>query len=79
MTNELLLKRFKSQFDLVRCAIAEAERRVAAGKDYVHADTENMATEILCEMAEGKDRCHDPVSDQEVSCDEENPEIPEEE
>jgi DNA-directed RNA polymerase subunit omega len=54
-TNELLLKRFKSQFDLVRYAIAEAKSRVNAGRDYVHPDTENMATEILSEIAEGKE------------------------
>lgn len=56
LTNELLQKRFKSQFDLVLYAIKIAENRVKSGHDDLHdLDTENLATEILDEIAEGRD------------------------
>lgn len=57
LTNELLQKRFKSQFDLVLYAIKIAESRIKSGHDdpYHNLDTENLATEILDEIADGRD------------------------
>lgn len=63
LTNELLNKRFKSQFDLVRYSIKLAESRIHAGRDNPYPDTENMASEILAEIASGKTLLEDIMND----------------
>jgi hypothetical protein len=68
MTGEILLSRFKNQFDLVRYAIKRAENRILSGHDYAHPTSQNLASEILKEITEGK----------EVDSEEENNESPEE-
>ncbi|MDB6081355.1 MAG: hypothetical protein JWO53_627 [Chlamydiia bacterium] len=58
LTNELLQKRFKSQFDLILYAIKIAENKIKSGNDNIYAefDTENLATAILEEIANNKDQ-----------------------
>ncbi|HXF28381.1 MAG TPA: hypothetical protein VN457_00905, partial [Chlamydiales bacterium] len=56
LTNEMLLKRFKSQFDLVRFAIKVAEDRIHSGREVHYHGQEagkSLATEILEEIADG--------------------------
>ena len=55
LTNEMLHKRFKSQFDLVRYAIKLATHKVQLDKDSPFPELENVATEVLDEIAEGLD------------------------
>ena len=57
LTNEMLHKRFKSQFDLVRYAIKLAIQKVNQGEDslYPDAEPENIPTEVLTDIAEGYD------------------------
>jgi hypothetical protein len=55
MTSEILLSRFKNQFDLVRFAIRKAENRITSGHDYAQPSTQNLATEILKEISQGKE------------------------
>ena len=57
LTSELLLKRFKSQFDLVRHAIQIAVQKVDAEKDmlYPNEDARHISTEALEDIAEGID------------------------
>jgi len=54
LTNELLLKRFKSQFDLVRFAINYAKNKILTDTDLV--GNENIASEVLQEIADGADQ-----------------------
>ncbi len=63
LTNEILQKRFKSQFDLVRYAIKLAVRKVELNKDATYPDLENIATEVLEEIAEGYDSCDEELCD----------------
>lgn len=55
-TNEILSKKFKSNFDLVNHAIKLAENMIQTGRESrVYSDTQNTATLILEEIQEGKD------------------------
>ena len=65
LTNEILQKRFKSQFDLVRYAIKLAVRKVELNKDATYPDLENIATEVLDEIAEGSDSYDEELCDAE--------------
>ena len=55
LTNELLQKRFPSQFDLVRYAIRKAENEIRTGKEHTHTTgNQNLAFSILSEIANHK-------------------------
>jgi len=56
LTNEHLLKRFKSQFEIVSYAIKRAQSMVNSGRAPVAAiDTHNAAYQVLCEISTGRD------------------------
>jgi len=56
LTNEQLLKRFKNQFELVRYAIQLAENTVRSGREPdVYTDSQNVAFQILAEIAANKE------------------------
>ncbi len=65
LTNEQLLKRFSSQFDLVRYAIQLAGEHVERGQESSYIDEENIAVEVLSEIAEGKDQYTDILRQEE--------------
>jgi hypothetical protein len=57
LTNEDLLKRFTNQFDLVRYAIRLAENAIHSGREIdVDTDSQNLAFQILTEIAERKEK-----------------------
>ncbi len=57
LTNEDVLKKFKSSFDLVNYAIRLAENMINTGRDArVKSDVQNRALLILEEIHEGKDQ-----------------------
>jgi DNA-directed RNA polymerase subunit omega len=56
LTNEKIVKKFESQFDLVNYAIRLAENMIYSGRDSrVKIDCQNRALQILGEIALGKD------------------------
>ncbi len=56
LTNEHLLKRFKSQFDIVNYAIKRAQSMVLSGREPLAAmDTHNSAYQVLVEISTGRD------------------------
>lgn len=56
LTNEKIIKKFESQFDLVNYAIRLAENMIHSGRDTrVRVDCQNRALQILGEIALGKD------------------------
>lgn len=56
LTNEKIIKKFVSQFDLVNYAIRLAENMIYSGRDSrVRIDCQNRAMQILGEIALGKD------------------------
>lgn len=56
LTNEEMLKKFKSSFELVNYAIKLAENMIKTGRDSrVKSDVQNRAMLILEEIHEGKD------------------------
>lgn len=56
LTNESLLKRFNNQFELVQYAINLAENSIKRGREPdVFTDSQNMAYQILAEIAVHKD------------------------
>lgn len=60
LTNEMLLKKFKSQFELVNYAIRLAANMIYTGRDSrAKLDTTNKAMLILAEIATGKDQFDD--------------------
>lgn len=57
LTNEELLKRFTNQFDLVRYAIRLAENAIRSGREIsVETESQNLAFQILSEIAAKKER-----------------------
>lgn len=72
LTNEKLLKQFKSQFELVNYAIKLAENMIKTGRDSrVRTTTQNRALQIVVEIEEGKDQFDEivievPLVDEEV-------------
>jgi hypothetical protein len=54
LTNEMLLRRFTSQFDLVRYAINRATYAINSGKESASWG-HNLAAETLDDIAEGYD------------------------
>jgi hypothetical protein len=56
LTNEVLAKKFKNNFELVNYAIQLAENMIHTGRDArVKSDMQNRAMLILQEINEGKD------------------------
>ncbi|WP_068467847.1 hypothetical protein [Candidatus Protochlamydia phocaeensis] len=56
-TNEMLAKKFKSNFELVNYAISLAENMIKSGRDArVKSEVQNRAMLILEEIQEGKDQ-----------------------
>jgi|GEM_PF-2834581 len=56
LTNEHLLKRFKSQFEIVNYAIKRAQVMVTSGREPTAAtDTQNSAYQVLAEISTGRD------------------------
>lgn len=56
LTNEKLLKKFKSQFELVNYAIRLAENMIYTGRDTrVKTDAQNRALQIVAEIEQDKD------------------------
>jgi DNA-directed RNA polymerase subunit omega len=57
LTNEILAKKFKNNFDLVNYAIQLAENMIITGRDArVKSDIQNRAMLVLEEINEGKDQ-----------------------
>jgi hypothetical protein len=57
LTNEKILKKFKSQFELVNYAIRLAENMIHTGRDpRVKTDAQNRALQIVEEIEQDKDR-----------------------
>lgn len=57
LTNEILAKKFKNNFELVNYAIQLAENMIKTGRDArVKSDMQNRAMLILQEINEGKDQ-----------------------
>ena len=57
LTNEILAKKFKNNFELVNYAIKLAENMIKTGRESrVKSDTQNRAMLILQEINEGKDQ-----------------------
>ncbi len=57
LTNEMISKRFKNQFDLVNYSIKLAENAIRSGREpAVKMDTQNMAILILAEIATNQDK-----------------------
>lgn len=77
LTNELLMKRFPSQFDLVRYALGIATSRIQKGQDNpTHAQSsgiQNVAFNVLEDIAEGEEGFDDQQEENndEVEIDEE--------
>lgn len=63
LTNERLLKRFSSQFELVRYAIKIAEEKVHSGHEEDFFNSGNTAYEILAEIADGRIQLKDIDAD----------------
>jgi DNA-directed RNA polymerase subunit omega len=56
LTNEKIIQKFESQFDLVNYAIRLAENMIHSGRDArVKIDCQNRALQILGEIALGRD------------------------
>jgi hypothetical protein len=56
LTNEELLKKFNSLFELVNHAIKLAELKILKGQEaHMKEETENLAFEVLEEIEEGRD------------------------
>ena len=55
LTNESLLKRFKSQFDLVRYAIGIATDVTLSGRESGKFHSHNLASDILTDIAAGRE------------------------
>ncbi len=58
LTNELMRKKFSSQFELVNYAIKLAANMIHTGREEarVKIDSQNRAMQILSEILNGKDR-----------------------
>jgi hypothetical protein len=57
ITNELIRKKFTSQFDLVNYAISLAENMIRTGRDSrVKIDTQNRAMQVIAEIVTGNDQ-----------------------
>jgi len=57
LTNEVLAKKFKNNFELVNYAIKLAENMIRKGRDArVKSDIQNRAMLVLDEIIEGKDQ-----------------------
>ncbi len=69
LTNELVKKKFVSQFDLVNYAIKLAVNMIHTGREgRVKIDSHNHATQILSEIISGKDHFENVISkEKEVS------------
>lgn len=55
LTNEMLRHKSKSQFDLVLHAIRIAEEMIDAGRESGRYPDQNLAFEILADIASGKE------------------------
>ena len=56
LTNEKVVKKFKSQFELVSYAIKLAENMIKTGRGpRVEIDNQNCALQVIAEIAQGKD------------------------
>lgn len=71
LTNEMLTKHFKSQFDLVRYAIEEAAARIRGGHDGHNPMEENVVTDVLEDIAEGRIGMRHSDEEGDESCDDE--------
>jgi len=66
-TNEKMLGKFKSLFELVNYSISLAENMIRTGRDArVKSDVQNRAMLVLAEISEGKDQ-FDEIKTPEVS------------
>jgi len=60
LTNEKIIKKFKSQFELVNYAIKLAENMIRTGRDSrVKTESQNRAMQVLSEIAHNKDHFDD--------------------
>lgn len=66
ITNEVINKKFKNQFDLVNYAIALAENMLKTGRDArIKSVTQNRAMQIYEEIVTGKDQFDEiPVNEE---------------
>lgn len=63
LTNEKLVKKFKSSFELVNYAIKLAENMIGTGRDSrVKSEVQSRAMLILEEISEGKDHFDEIIS-----------------
>lgn len=64
LTNEKIISRFESQFDLVNYAIKLAENMVKSGRaPRIKSDKQSKAFIVLEEIIQGKDSCCDVVAE----------------
>jgi DNA-directed RNA polymerase subunit omega len=64
LTNEEIAKKFPSQFALVSYSIKLAENMILTGRDSrVKSDSQNRATQVLCEILNGKDKFDEIIVD----------------
>lgn len=57
ITNELIRKKFTSQFDLVNYAISLAENMIRSGREpRIKMDTQNRAMQVIGEIVTGNDQ-----------------------
>ena len=67
LTNEKILKKFKSQFELVNYAIKLAENMIHTGRDTrVKTEAQNRALQIVQEIEQDKDRFDEIIKEEVV-------------
>lgn len=68
LTNEKIVKKFESNFELVNYAIRLAENMIKTGRDArVKSDLQNRALLILDEIHEGKDHFDEIFADEDFA------------
>jgi hypothetical protein len=64
LTNEVVSKKFKNQFDLVNYAIGLTSQLIKSGRaPRVHADSDNPAVVIIEELEAGKDHWEEIIAE----------------
>lgn len=64
LTNEVVSKKFKNQFDLVNYAIGLTSQLIKSGRaPRVHADSDNPAVVVIEELEAGKDHWEEVIAE----------------
>jgi hypothetical protein len=67
LTNELISKRYKSQFDLVNHAIRLAAHHIQAGHEPSVGSADNIVNDVLNDIALGRDTYEDWEEEEEAA------------